>query len=150
VIPDSGETPADRIARLLLCSGKVYYDLIEARQRRDAGNVAIVSLEQLYPFPGEQLRELIGGYSATIEVVWVQEEPVNMGPWRFVREQIQPLLDPSKRTLRYAGRAESASPATGSYKRHLEELAEVLEAAFTTGPVTRKRRVRVRRKRSTS
>ncbi|MCP5111602.1 MAG: multifunctional oxoglutarate decarboxylase/oxoglutarate dehydrogenase thiamine pyrophosphate-binding subunit/dihydrolipoyllysine-residue succinyltransferase subunit, partial [bacterium] len=145
VIPDTGAEATDRIACVLFCSGKVYYDLLDAREKRQAADTAIVRFEQLYPFPAAQIREVLGAYSPTAEVVWVQEEPVNMGPWRFVREQLQPLLDPSKRTLRYAGRAESASPATGSYKRHLEELAEVLEASFTAGKIVRRRRVRVRK-----
>jgi 2-oxoglutarate dehydrogenase E1 component len=115
------------------------------REQRQAHNVAIVRLEQLYPFPGEELGELLLRHPDTAEVVWVQEEPRNMGPWRFVRERIQPLLDPSRRQLRYVGRVDAASPATGSYKRHLEEQAAVIEAAFAPEQTVWRRLVRVRK-----
>ena len=77
----------------------------------------------------------------------MQEEPQNMGPWRFLREQIQPLLDATGRELRYIGRAESASPATGSLKRHQQEQAEILDEALTIGAVAKKGRVRLVAKR---
>ena len=144
VIPDTSEQAPDRIARVLLCCGKVYYDLVAARQEKEAHNVAIIRLEQIYPFPAAQLSEILERYSGATDVLWVQEEPRNMGPWRFAREHIQPLLDP-KRTLRYVGRNESASPATGSHKRHLEELAQILEESFAFGDYVRKLRIRVRR-----
>src|SRR6202044_437703 len=78
-----------------------------------------------------QVRDILARYPETAEVVWVQEEPRNMGAWRFVQEHMQPVLEPTRRILRYAGRAASASPASGSLKRHQEELAELLEAAFS-------------------
>jgi 2-oxoglutarate dehydrogenase E1 component len=84
------------------------------------------------------------------DVVWAQEEPRNMGGWRFVQEQIQPILEPSGRAIRYVGRAASASPATGSLKRHQQEVAELLEAAFSAEldrKVEPKRRQPGRRKR---
>ena len=139
VLPDAIDTPPDRIARVVLCSGKIYYDLEAARRKKEARQVAIVRLEQLYPFPAADLKDLLDRYPNTAEVCWVQEEPVNMGPWRFAREQIQPLLDASKRALRYIGRAESAAPATGSHKRHLEEQNEILEGAFSAGKAVRRR-----------
>jgi 2-oxoglutarate dehydrogenase E1 component len=130
VLPDPADTPPDRIARVLLCSGKIFYELLAAREQRERHDVAIVRIEQLYPFPAEQVRQLLERYPDSSEVLWVQEEPRNMGPWRFMREQIQPLLDETRRRLRYVGRADSASPATGSYKRHLEEQAAVIDGAF--------------------
>jgi len=144
LLPDASGVAPDRIARVLLCSGKIYYDLADARARRQADNVAIARLEQLYPFPASQIEEMLPQYSAAGDVIWVQEEPINMGAWRFVRDRIQPLLDASGRKLRYVGRAESAAPATGSHKRHLAEQAEIIEAAFGAGEIVRKRRVRVR------
>ncbi len=143
VLTDAGAMAADRIGRVLLCTGKIYYELAAAREERGARNVAILRLEQIYPFPAAQLRDVILRYAPTCEVVWVQEEPRNMGPWRFVRERLQPVLDPTRRVLRYAGRPESASPATGSYKRHQQEQADVIEEAFSTGEFVRRRRVRV-------
>jgi 2-oxoglutarate dehydrogenase E1 component len=81
-------------------------------------------------------------YPSTAEVVWVQEEPRNQGGWSFVRDKLQPMLDATRRTLLYAGRPESASPAAGSHKRHTQELAAFIEDAFTSGTV-RHRRYRV-------
>ncbi len=145
VLDDPGGRPPDRIARVLLCSGKIYYELLAAREEKALHNVAIIRLEQLYPFPASDLSQLLERYPPEAEMIWVQEEPRNMGPWRFVREQIQPLLDPGGRVLRYVGRMESASPATGSYKRHLEEQAQLIEEAFSPGPLGRKQRFPVSR-----
>jgi multifunctional 2-oxoglutarate metabolism enzyme len=136
VIPDPA--PAANIKRILLCSGKVYYDLAEGREKRAANHVAILRLEQLYPFPQNKLQELLAQYGSATEVYWVQEEPRNMGPWRFVQENLQPLLDPTKRVLGYAGRPESASPAAGTTKRHEQEQAQVVDDAFAAAAVTRK------------
>jgi len=122
---------ADRAAvtRVIFCSGKVYYDLLAGREERKAGHVALVRIEQLYPFDGVRAAEILAQYAPTAEVVWAQEEPRNMGPWRFLEERIQPLLEPSGRRLRYIGRPESASPATGSGKRHQQEQAAIVAAA---------------------
>ncbi len=141
---ESGQRP-DRVGRLLLCSGKVFYDLLEERQKRELDNVAIIRLEQLYPFPRAAMEELLERYSTATDVIWVQEEPRNMGPWRFIREYVQPMLDATRRTLRYAGRPASASPATGSYQRHIEELNQLLEAAFGAGIPIHRRLVKVRK-----
>ena len=119
------------VRRLALCSGKLYYELLAAREQRKAQGVAIARVEQLYPFPGAQVQEIIGRYPATAEVAWVQEEPWNMGPWRYVREQIQPLIAETRRVLRYIGRPESSSPATGLHRRHVEEQNAIIEAALT-------------------
>jgi 2-oxoglutarate dehydrogenase complex dehydrogenase (E1) component-like enzyme len=93
--------------------------------------VALVRVEQLYPFAADQAAEILNAYSKDAEVVWAQEEPRNMGPWHFIRDQIQPLLDPTGREVRYVGRPESASPATGSGKRHQQEQAAIIEDALT-------------------
>jgi 2-oxoglutarate dehydrogenase E1 component len=127
---DDGEV-SDRagISRVLLCSGKVYYDLAAARAQRKDQSTAIVRVEQLYPFAQEKLRLTLSGYPSARDVVWVQEESKNMGAWTF----IQPLLAevrPAGTALWYAGRAPSASPATGSASVHKRELAELLEEAF--------------------
>ncbi len=113
-----------------MCSGQVYYDVLAAREERKIEDVAIVRLEQMYPFPAGQVRDILARYPETAQVVWVQEEPRNMGAWRFVQEQMQPVLESTQRVLRYAGRAPSASPASGSLKRHQEELAELLEQSL--------------------
>ena len=141
-----GPAPGE-VELLLLCSGRVFYELDARRESEGHDRVPIVRVEQLYPFMHGQLDDILLRYPATAEVIWTQEEPRNMGPWRFVREQIQPLLDESGRELRYVGRAESASPATGSFKRHQQEQAEILDEALTIGAVARKGRVRLVAKR---
>lgn len=126
VIGETGPLEPNRVSRILLCSGKVYYDLLERRPE----DVAIARIEQLYPFPHAEVQDVILRYPLTAEVVWVQEEPRNMGPWRFIQEQVQPLIAQSRRVLRYVGRPESASTATGSHRRHVEEQKAVVEAAL--------------------
>jgi len=143
VIGDNPEISPDKVSRVLICTGKVYYDLLAAREQSKAHHVAILRLEQMYPFPKADLQDQILRYPSSADVVWVQEEPRNMGPWRFVREFIQPMLDRSRRTLRYIGRPESASPATGSYKRHLQEQQEIVDAAFASEKVAPQKKVRV-------
>jgi multifunctional 2-oxoglutarate metabolism enzyme len=149
VIDDTTGIELSGVNRVLMCSGQVYYDVLAAREERKLQDVAIVRLEQIYPFNSEQVRDVLARYPETADVVWVQEEPRNMGPWRFVQEQLQPVLDSTHRVARYAGRAPSASPASGSLKRHQEELAELLEQAFSADLklVETRRRTAVRRRR---
>jgi multifunctional 2-oxoglutarate metabolism enzyme len=143
ILGDSLVPDSNRVSRVVFCSGKIYYDLLAAREERKADHVALVRVEQLYPFQSEQVRDILARYPVTAEVVWAQEEPKNMGPWRFLRESIQPLLDDSRRELRYVGRPESASPATGSGKRHQQEQAEIVNDALTPGAISQTSRVRV-------
>ena len=141
-----GETAAfapDQVTRVAFCSGKVYYDLLAAREERQANHVAIARFEQLYPFPEEEIRAELGRYSATAEVLWVQEEPRNMGAWRFVQERMEPLLAPTGRALAYVGRPESASPATGIGRRHQQEQAELVGDTLAQAPLARMGNVRV-------
>ncbi len=146
VIADTAAADPGAVSRILLCSGKIYYELEEEREKRGARDTAIVRIEQLYPFPEAQLGDVLARYPATAEVIWVQEEPRNMGAWRHMREWLQPLLEGSGRRLHYVGRPESASPATGSYKRHLAEQAAVIEEAFAAAPRKTGVRVVMRRK----
>ena len=131
------------VSRVVFCSGKVYYDLLAARDERKADHVALIRVEQLYPFATGQAADILARYAHTAEVVWAQEEPRNMGGWRFMREQIQPLLDATRREVRYVGRPEGASPASGSAKRHQQEVAEILNDALTPGAISQTRRVRL-------
>ena len=121
-----------RARRLVLCSGKLYYDLLEAREQRRLEGLALVRFEQLYPFPAAELGRVLGRYAQGAELVWAQEEPRNMGAWRFVREQFLEGRVPAagQRVPRYAGRPESASPAAGSHKIHVTEQAEVVRQAL--------------------
>jgi 2-oxoglutarate dehydrogenase E1 component len=119
------------VRRVLLCSGKVYYTLSEAREIHAFDDVAIVRLEQIHPFPFDAARALLAEYE-TRDFVWVQEEPWNMGAWSFVQERMRQVL-PKGARLRYVGRPESASPATGSYRAHEQQEAAFVEWAFAPG-----------------
>ncbi|MCZ2148937.1 MAG: multifunctional oxoglutarate decarboxylase/oxoglutarate dehydrogenase thiamine pyrophosphate-binding subunit/dihydrolipoyllysine-residue succinyltransferase subunit [Bryobacterales bacterium] len=138
--------PPERISRVVFCSGKLYWDLVAAREERGANHVAINRVEQLYPFPKDHAMDVLAWYPSSAEVVWAQEEPRNMGPWLFVREHLDLLLEDSRRRVRYVGRRESASPATGSSKRHAQEQAEVIDLALSEPALTAKKpRVAARR-----
>jgi 2-oxoglutarate dehydrogenase E1 component len=138
------DTPRRPASRILFCSGKIYYDLLRAREERNTEDVAIVRVEQLYPFAADQVTGILESFPPTAEVFWVQEEPRNMGAWRFMQEAIQPLLAETRRELHYVGRRESASPATGSGKRHQKQQAEIVAESMTPG--TPRMRVVSRRK----
>jgi 2-oxoglutarate dehydrogenase E1 component len=146
VIDDRSVDPKN-VGRILFCSGKIVYDLLAGREARRANHVAIVPVEQMYPFPQAQIESALGRYSPAAEVYWVQEEPRNMGPWRFMHDCFGSVLHPSRRVLHYAGRAEYASPAAGTLKRHEKEQAELVNDAFAPSPVRRApKRVRIIRK----
>ncbi|HEY8848395.1 MAG TPA: 2-oxoglutarate dehydrogenase E1 component, partial [Thermoanaerobaculia bacterium] len=114
--------------RVIITSGKVFYDLLAAREQRQV-NVPILRLEQFYPFPQPMLMEALRAYPNATDVVWVQEEPRNMGAWPFLHERIGALLG-ANQTLRYVGRPISASPATGSHSRHEEQQKALVDAAM--------------------
>jgi 2-oxoglutarate dehydrogenase E1 component len=126
--------PADKdVKRLVLCSGKVAYDLIEARDAAGDKNTSIVRIEQLYPFPGEPLTVRLKRMTNLESVVWAQEEPKNNGSWFFVEEHIEQCLkDASVKPQRpsYAGRKASASPATGLAPRHAKQQAALIAEAL--------------------
>jgi 2-oxoglutarate dehydrogenase E1 component len=133
VIPDT-ETDAKRVRRVLICTGKIYYDLERERQERKREDVAIVRFEQLYPLSESHVRAALERYEPNTPVFWVQEEPENMGAWRHLRAQFgQLLLD----RFPFSGvcRAESASPATGSPGSHKLEQQEIIDKAFAGTPV---------------
>jgi 2-oxoglutarate dehydrogenase E1 component len=128
---DDGDarTRAKNISRLVLCSGKVYVDLITSEQRSKAGQVAVCRVEQLYPFPKTALGEVLGGYPSLRDVVWLQEEPENMGAWEFVRPLLAEMIG-DRCPLRYVGRARSASPSEGSAAWHQLNQKVLIEQAF--------------------
>ncbi|MBV8507032.1 MAG: 2-oxoglutarate dehydrogenase E1 component [Alphaproteobacteria bacterium] len=132
-----GETEAiatdDQVGRVVLCTGKVYFDLARARASSGDKRVALIRLEQLYPFPFNALSKVLQRYR-NAEIVWCQEEPQNMGAWNFVDRRIEQVLaglDVTAKRPRFAGRAEAASPATGLFKRHVEEQAQLVAEALT-------------------
>ncbi|UNX53998.1 multifunctional oxoglutarate decarboxylase/oxoglutarate dehydrogenase thiamine pyrophosphate-binding subunit/dihydrolipoyllysine-residue succinyltransferase subunit [Georgenia sp. TF02-10] len=122
-VRDGGE----QVERVLLCSGRIYYDLAARRLKDVDDKVAIVRLEQLYPLDLDAVRAELARYPRA-EVVWVQDEPENQGPWTFVSDHLPPALD--GRELRVVSRPAAASPSTGSHKRHVEENAQLMDAAF--------------------
>lgn len=120
---------ASRITRLVLCSGKVYVDLITSERRAGAGHVAVGRVEQIYPFPAAAIREVLDAYPSLLEVVWLQEEPENMGAWEFVRPLLGGLLE-GRCPLRYVGRPRSASPSEGSAAWHQLTQKALIEQAL--------------------
>jgi 2-oxoglutarate dehydrogenase E1 component len=118
--------------RLVLCSGKIAYELMEARDAAGATGVEVLRIEQLYPFPSEPLIKRLKAMPALTEVVWAQEEPRNNGAWFFVEPFVEACLDASGHGLRprYAGRSAAASPATGLAKRHVAEQSALIAAAL--------------------
>jgi multifunctional 2-oxoglutarate metabolism enzyme len=155
LIDDAEISDPSRVERIVLCSGKVFYDLSEARKKASgsgptieeasasepgavatgplshiADRVAIVRVEQFYPFPMRGLTETIGRYSNAKQLVWCQEEPKNMGGWTFMESRLENLMPRCERP-RFVGRAPSASPATGSYAIHLREQGRLVNEALT-------------------
>ena len=132
VLPDTESTEANEVTRLIFCSGKVYYDLIERRRTEEQKHVAIVRIEQLYPFPEEDLQEAIAQYKNVKEVIWCQEEPMNQGAWyssqHHMRRVVQ-RLNPGV-YLDYAGREASAAPAAGYMALHIEQQEQLIKDAL--------------------
>jgi 2-oxoglutarate decarboxylase len=131
LIDDREITDRGAVKKVALCSGKLYYDLLEARKKSENRSVAIVRLEQFYPFPLTSIRETLASYPNATQLVWAQEEPQNMGGWTFVHERLENLLPGCERP-HYVGRSASASPATGSYSIHQKEQAELIGEALKT------------------
>jgi 2-oxoglutarate dehydrogenase E1 component len=129
VLPDPRALDPGQVERLLFCSGKIFYALDRGREERDWQSIAVVRIEELYPFPEAAVKEVLGSYPRATDVRWVQEEPANQGAWSFVMPRIERLLGGGRR-LRYVGRDEAASPATGSYKIHQSEEDGIVQAAL--------------------
>jgi 2-oxoglutarate dehydrogenase E1 component len=132
VVDDAAVEDPVAVARIILCSGKVFYDLNEARKKAEQSRVAIIRLEQFYPFPLTAIKAVIERYANATELIWCQEEPKNMGGWTFVEAKFEDLV-PGGDRLRYVGRAESASPATGSYAVHMREQEGLVQGALGLG-----------------
>jgi 2-oxoglutarate decarboxylase len=124
--------PAAGISRVVLCSGKIYYDLLGEAEKMKEGRPVIVRLEQLYTFPWEELRSILGHYRGAKTIVWAQEEPRNMGAWRYLEPKLRELL-PAGAELEYAGRPERASPAEGYPAAHLAEQSRIIGEALASG-----------------
>jgi len=129
IIPDPSVKDPQKIDRVLLCTGKVYYDLVAAREERGLDDVAIIRLEQLYPLRKEEILEALSVFNERIPVVWVQEEPKNLGAWNFVNRELAGFIAGSF-PWSCVSRPLSASPATGSAKRHAREQAHLVAEAL--------------------
>jgi 2-oxoglutarate dehydrogenase E1 component len=131
----------ERITRVVLCSGKVFYDLVETRRKEDLEHVAIIRIEQLYPFPYDEFMQELSAYFNLKELIWCQEEPENQGAWHQIKHRFLSLLEKDI-TLSYAGRPMSAAPAVGQFHRHLEQQKQVVQdALFGAAPRQQSARV---------
>ena len=129
-VDDAEVQDRSAVRRIVVCGGKVFYDLAAARRKSEDYRVAVVRLEQFYPFPERRLREIFASYPNATQLVWCQEEPKNYGGWHFVEPRLAGLLSACERPF-YAGRAASASPATGSYTIHELEQRRLIDDALT-------------------
>jgi 2-oxoglutarate dehydrogenase E1 component len=127
VLPDSTTISAERIKRLVFCSGRIYYDLARTVREKGLEHIALIRIEQLYPVPDIELNTVIQGYPAAQELIWAQDEPRNQGPWRFMAHHLQQR---SSLPLIYAGRPESSAPATGIASQHKTQLETIIRTAL--------------------
>jgi 2-oxoglutarate dehydrogenase E1 component len=125
----------ERAKRLLMCTGKVYYDLLAEAEKLGSDRPAIARLEQLYTFPWNELRAVLPRYSKATELIWVQEEPLNMGAWRYLEAKLRELVSEGHdMEIRYVGRPERASPAEGYPAAHMAEQNRIIAEALGSGP----------------
>jgi 2-oxoglutarate dehydrogenase E1 component len=129
VIGEVGEVEAKKVKRVIACSGKIYYDIVNSRKERGADDVAVIRIEQLYPFPHKAFSAELRKYPNLTEVVWAQDEPQNQGAWFQIQHNLLEDLEVGQK-LAYAGRPASASPAVGYYAKHQEQLKSLLDTAF--------------------
>jgi 2-oxoglutarate dehydrogenase E1 component len=120
--------PPEKMKRVILCSGKVYYDLLNYRETEGVTSAAIIRVEQLYPLADAKLKALMKPFPTTARLVWCQEESQNMGAWTFIESRLRQMF---KREVAYAGRNASASPAVGALMLHKREQAALVAEAFT-------------------
>ncbi|HXS88096.1 MAG TPA: 2-oxoglutarate dehydrogenase E1 component [Steroidobacteraceae bacterium] len=129
LIDEVDDVQPQKVTRIVFCSGKVYFDLLESRRADGIHNVALIRVEQLYPFPNEEYAAVIRKYSHAHEIVWCQEEPQNQGAWYQIRHRLNEPLTREHRLL-YAGRAPAAAPATGIAQMHMEQQKQLVDAAL--------------------
>ncbi|TNC82564.1 MAG: 2-oxoglutarate dehydrogenase E1 component [Oleiphilus sp.] len=132
VIPEADDLDSRKVKRVIMCSGKVYYELLEFRRSNELNDTAIIRIEQLYPFPADDLTEVLSAYPKLADVVWCQEEPQNQGAWYPTQHRMRRVLREinEKIYLRYAGRPSSAAPAAGYVSVHVEEQNRLINIAF--------------------
>jgi 2-oxoglutarate dehydrogenase E1 component (EC 1.2.4.2) len=130
VLPDPEVLPT-KARRLILCTGKIFYELVATRREHEKYDTAIIRIEQLYPFPEEQLREVLAAHEHVEEIYWVQEEPINMGYWAYI---VRKFMEHGLPLPKPVARKEAASPATGSYSQHLRQQSYILRRALNLIP----------------
>ena len=132
IIGEIDKVDAKKVTRVVLCSGKVYYDLLAGRRERNITNIAIVRVEQLYPFPKEHLETELAKYPKATEIVWCQEEPMNQGAWYSSQHHMRRVINQHKRSLylEYAGRDPSAAPAAGYMALHQAQQEKLIGDAL--------------------
>ena len=130
VIPEVDPLETAGVQRVVFCSGKVYFDLLEARRAKGSTDVALVRIEQLYPFPTAEYAAILASYPAAREVVWCQEEPQNQGAWYQIRHQLQRPLQAGQQVF-YAGRRGAAAPAPGIFQLHVQQQQSLVETALS-------------------
>jgi 2-oxoglutarate dehydrogenase E1 component len=132
VMDETDEQDKDKVERLVFCSGKVFYDLRATRRERGLDNIAILRLEQLYPFPEVELLDLLASYPNIVDAVWCQEEPMNQGAWYSSQHHMRRVIHRHKVDvyLRYVGRDGSAAPAAGYMALHVEQQNKFIDEAL--------------------
>jgi 2-oxoglutarate dehydrogenase E1 component len=130
LIPELDPIEPGDVDRVVFCSGKVYYDLVEARRARGLNNVAIIRIEQLYPFPKEEFADAVAAYPDTREIIWCQEEAQNQGAWDQIKHRFHNLILAGKQPY-YVGRRASAAPAVGHRSVHVEQQERLVDEALT-------------------
>jgi len=129
ILPDHYEfEKPENVSRVIFCSGKVYYDLLNYREENNVKNAAIIRIEQLYPLHAEEVKQVMSPYRSAKKIVWCQEEPLNMGAWFFMQPRLGKITETR---VRYAGRDRASSPSTGSKAVHKREQKRLCEKAFS-------------------
>ena len=133
VLDEAEDLDKSQVKRIVMCSGRVYYDLLEKRHAEERNDIALIRIEQLYPFPEKELETILSSYPNADTVVWCQEEPMNQGAWYCSQHHMRHVVARIRSTLylHYAGRQASAAPAAGYLSVHVEEQKKLLEEAFT-------------------
>ncbi len=131
VLDDTGELDPSQVKRVVMCSGKVYYDLLEKREGDNLTDTALIRIEQLYPFPEQRLQEVLEGYPNLETLVWCQEEPLNQGAWYCSQHHMYRVArQVGSLQVHYAGRDMAAAPAAGSMALHVEQQQRLVQDAF--------------------
>jgi 2-oxoglutarate dehydrogenase E1 component len=129
VIPDDTIEDPAKVSRVVMCSGKVYYELREKRDMSNIRDIALVRIEQIYPLPGEELDKILSVYTGTNDLIWCQEEPKNQGAWDFCKPRFRHLLN-SRWQVGYVGRESSSAPAVGSARLHVKQQKDLVNEAL--------------------